>query len=43
MLSTRNAYISLASGLAGFFIRGVNRGWGGPTNFCGRIIKAPTQ
>ncbi len=43
MLSTWNAYISSASGLAGFFIRGGNRGWRDPTNFCRRIIEAPTQ
>jgi hypothetical protein len=30
MLSIRNAYIPLASGLAGLYHPGVNRGWGEP-------------
>ena len=30
MLSIRNAYIPFASGLAGLYHPGVNRGWGDP-------------
>jgi len=42
-LSTQNAYVPFASGLAGLYHPGVNRGWGDPTNFCRRIIEAPPQ
>ena len=41
MLSIRNAYIPLASGLAGLYHPGVNRGWGDPVHL-GILVQVST-